>query len=89
MYQIVRPAFFTVHLRWLLLLCAVFSSSVMAAELSMPGMDTPLVIDVVAAQEPPKMRLLWLPSEQGILPAEKQMAAALSARGFESWFVDI
>ncbi|OZB83986.1 MAG: hypothetical protein B7X28_01310 [Halothiobacillus sp. 13-55-253] len=89
MYQIFRPAFFTAHLRWLLLLCAVFSSSVMAAELSMPGMDTPLVIDVVAAQEPPKMRLLWLPSEQGILPAEKQMAAALSVRGFESWFVDL
>lgn len=60
-----------------------------ATELSLPGMDTPIEIDVVAAKEPPKMRLLWLPSEQGVLPAEKQMAAQLSAQGFESWFANV
>ena len=75
---------------WLLaVLWMVPVGSVMANELSLPGMDTPLVIDVVNAKNPPKMRLLWLPSEQGILPAEKQMAAQLSAHGFESWFANV
>lgn len=75
---------------WLVVAVWMLSlGSAAATELSLPGMDTPIEIDVVASKEPPKIRLLWLPSEQGILPAEKQMAAQLSAQGFESWFANV
>lgn len=80
---------FSVRFWLLMMLWALPSGGVLATELSLPGMDTPLKIDVVVAKEPPKMRLLWLPSEQGILPVEKQMALQLSAYGFESWFADV
>ena len=64
---------------WLIAALGMLSlGSAAATELSLPGMDTPIEIDVVAAKEPPKMRLLWLPSEQGVLPAEKQMVADAS-----------
>jgi thiol-disulfide isomerase/thioredoxin len=82
-------SFFSVRFWWVAVLWAIPIGGAMANELSLPGMDTPLVIDVVSAKTPPKMRLLWLPSEQGILPAEKQMAAQLSAQGYESWFANV
>ena len=34
-------------------------------------------------------RLLWLPSEYGVLPAEKRLAEQLAQYGIESWFVDL
>lgn len=34
-------------------------------------------------------RLLWLPSEYGVLPAEKKLAEQLADYGIESWFVDL
>jgi len=37
----------------------------------------------------PHARLLWLPSEYGILPQERALAKQLSAFGIESWFVDV
>ncbi|GKT12876.1 MAG: hypothetical protein ISEC1_P1867 [Thiomicrorhabdus sp.] len=36
----------------------------------------------------PLARVLWLPSEYGILPEEKLLAKQLAAFGIESWFVD-
>lgn len=34
-------------------------------------------------------RLLWLPSEYGVLPQERQLAEGLAPFGIESWFVDV
>ncbi|MHB8921358.1 MAG: TlpA disulfide reductase family protein [Halothiobacillus sp.] len=68
---------------WLL-----FGGLAQGASFSVEGLDEPIAIQVTPAQTPIKARLLWLPSEYGILPAEKQMAAQMSASGFESWFVD-
>ncbi len=34
-------------------------------------------------------RLLWLPSEYGVLSAEKKLAEQLARYGIESWFVDL
>lgn len=55
--------------------------------------DGPLSIQVVASdtafQGTAQARLLWLPSEYGILPAEKHWAEVLARSGFESWFVDL
>ena len=36
----------------------------------------------------PKARLLWLPSEYGVLAQEKTVARQLAKHGIESWFVD-
>ena len=36
----------------------------------------------------PLARVLWLPSEYGVLAEEKQLAQQLAAYGVESWFVD-
>lgn len=33
-------------------------------------------------------RIVWLPSEYGVLPEEKVIAQTLANRGIESWFVD-
>ncbi len=33
-------------------------------------------------------RLLWLPSEYGVLPQEQKIAEGLAEQGIESWFVD-
>ncbi len=43
---------------------------------------------LLAASAPRKARLLWLPSEYGLLPQEKRLAERLSHRGIESWTVD-
>ncbi|WP_322627943.1 TlpA disulfide reductase family protein [Halothiobacillus sp.] len=83
--------------RWIriALFCLLPFSVVTAAEPTQPDLLTldvpngPLNIQVVAPQAEPKARLLWLPSEYGILPAEKQWATQLGQSGFESWFVDL
>lgn len=83
--------------RWIriALFCLLPFSVVTAAEPTQPDHLTldvpngPLNIQVVAPQAEPKARLLWLPSEYGILPAEKQWATQLGQSGFESWFVDL
>ncbi|HHS99269.1 MAG TPA: TlpA family protein disulfide reductase, partial [Thiomicrospira sp.] len=36
-----------------------------------------------------KARLLWLPSEYGVLPQEQHIAKQLAQHGMESWFVDL
>ncbi len=51
--------------------------------------DASLNIHVVEAQKTTQARLLWLPSEYGILPQEKRAAAQLAKYGIESWFVDV
>ena len=88
--------------RWIriALFCLLPFSVVTAAEPAQPDSprsdhltldvpDGPLNIQVVAPRTEPKARLLWLPSEYGILPAEKQWATQLGQSGFESWFVDL
>lgn len=44
---------------------------------------------VQGMDEAAKARLLWLPSEYGVLPQEQQIAKQLALHGMESWFVDI
>ena len=54
--------------------------------------EATLSVETVASQHPssqPQARILWLPSEYGILPQERQLAQSLAAFGIESWFVDI
>lgn len=51
--------------------------------------DASLNIHVVQAQKTVRARLLWLPSEYGILPQEKRVAEQLAKKGIESWFVDV
>ncbi|NPA71686.1 MAG: hypothetical protein GXO35_02530, partial [Gammaproteobacteria bacterium] len=36
----------------------------------------------------PRARILWLASEYGVLPQEKQLASVLAKSGIESWFMD-
>jgi len=36
----------------------------------------------------PVARIIWLPSEYGVLPQEKLLAKQLAKQGIESWFVD-
>jgi thiol-disulfide isomerase/thioredoxin len=72
-------------------------SSVQASEKILEVGDVSLSIDVIDAMMPKQVpttnkktqaRLLWLPSEYGVLPQEKAMAEQLSQYGIESWFVD-
>jgi len=45
-------------------------------------------IQVVEASGSPKVRVLWLPSEYGVLQKERDLADQLAKNGIESWFVN-
>jgi len=85
---------------WLFLIWAGLVSVVLpvhASEKTLDVDDVSLTIDVIDAMMPKQekttnkktqARLLWLPSEYGVLPQEKAIAEQLSQYGIESWFVD-
>ncbi|HEY9018846.1 TlpA disulfide reductase family protein [Thiomicrospira sp.] len=50
--------------------------------------DTQITLQVTQTEQP-VARVLWLPSEYGILPQEKQLAQNLAKYGLESWHVDL
>lgn len=50
--------------------------------------DTQITLQVTQTEQP-VARVLWLPSEYGILPQEKQLAQSLAKYGLESWHVDL
>lgn len=54
--------------------------------LNLDGVSVP--VQVVGASTAPQARLLWLPSEYGVLPEERDLAEQLAKNGLESWFVD-
>lgn len=70
-----------------LIIAAVWQGA-WAAEISFPD-GTSLTPEVISPQGTPKVRLLWLPSEYGVLAQEKQLARALAAHGVESVFADL
>ena len=51
--------------------------------------ETEVEVTVIPAQGQPVARLLWLPSEYGVLPQEKQLAEVLARQGVESWLPDL
>lgn len=57
--------------------------------------DSSVALDIIHSKvagnavETSQARLLWLPSEYGVLPQEKQLAKQLSEYGVESWFVEL
>ena len=50
--------------------------------------DTQITLHITQTDQP-VARVLWLPSEYGILPQEKQLAQNLAQYGLESWHVDL
>ncbi|WP_373019602.1 TlpA disulfide reductase family protein [Thiomicrorhabdus sp.] len=67
----------------------MFASPSSATDTVLELDDASLNIHVVQAQKTVRARLLWLPSEYGILPQEKRVAEQLAKKGIESWFVDV
>lgn len=51
--------------------------------------DTQVSIQVTATTNKSLARVLWLPSEYGVLATEKKLAQQLSQIGLESWQVDL
>ncbi|MDY0136188.1 MAG: TlpA disulfide reductase family protein [Thiomicrospira sp.] len=71
---------------WLMVLLAYFSG---AQAKTLDLTDTQVSIQVTATSNKPLARVLWLPSEYGVLSAEKKLAQQLSQVGLESWQVDL
>ena len=75
------------------MVCLLFSPAKLLAEgqtLELPTVS--LNIESIASERlsvNTQARLLWLPSEYGVLPQERQLAEGLVPFGIESWFVDI
>ncbi|MBE0494566.1 MAG: TlpA family protein disulfide reductase [Thiomicrospira sp.] len=70
---------------FILILCTgVYSVQAQSLNLS----DSQISLQVTQTEQP-VARILWLPSEYGLLPQEKQLAQTLSKYGFESWQVDV
>ena len=59
-----------------------------AAEIVFPD-GVALTPEVIAPQAEVKARVLWLPSEYGVLEQEKALARTLAKKGIESTFVDL
>ncbi|HIQ40706.1 MAG TPA: redoxin domain-containing protein [Sulfurivirga caldicuralii] len=55
-----------------------------AQEITLPD-ETQINVEVVEAVGKPVARLLWLPSEYGLLAQERALAERLAQRGVESW----
>lgn len=72
---------------WWLVVLLVFFSSAQAKNLELDG--TEVSVQITQSTSPPLARILWLPSEYGVLPAEGELAQQLSQYGFESWQVDL
>ncbi|MDX1352329.1 MAG: hypothetical protein R3254_04900, partial [Thiomicrorhabdus sp.] len=81
-------------MRWLILLLFCSLAPVAAAQTKVVEIDeTAINIEVISPKvaadaKTPMARLLWLPSEYGVLQQEKNIAEKLAEQGLESWFVD-
>ncbi|BCN94270.1 hypothetical protein THMIRHAM_20550 [Thiomicrorhabdus immobilis] len=79
---------------WLSLLFSLFFSNAVLAQERLVDMDgVSFSIQMIQATAndkslPPMARVLWLPSEYGVLPQERAIAEQLAKKGIESWFVD-
>lgn len=76
-------------LRWVLVLGCWLPWMAQAQTQVLSLADADLNIEVVAAERPLEARLLWLPSEYGVLPQERKVAQTLAKNGIESWFSDL
>ncbi|MDX1347974.1 MAG: TlpA disulfide reductase family protein [Thiomicrorhabdus chilensis] len=63
-------------------------SGAFASERVLEFDEASVPIQVVKASGLPKARLLWLPSEYGVLQKERDLAVQLAKNGIESWFVN-
>lgn len=61
---------------------------VFASERVLEFDEASVPVQVVEVSGLPKARLLWLPSEYGVLQQERDLAAELAKSGIESWFVN-
>ncbi len=83
----VPRGFISHHQAWWLMVLLAYFSGAQAKTLDLT--DTQVTIQVTAAANKPLARVLWLPSEYGVLSAEKKLAQQLSQVGLESWQVDL
>lgn len=76
---------------WLATPLAVAQTQITSIEVG----DNSIGVDIIHAKmagntvDVSKARLLWLPSEYGVLSQEKQLARQLSEYGIESWFTEL
>lgn len=73
---------------WLGVLIALWMVSVQAFEVSVGETDIPVQV-IGAKTQPLVARVVWLPSEYGVLPQEVAMARKLAEYGVESWLPDL
>lgn len=79
---------------WFAFFAVIFwSGQVLAQNQTVNIDDTSINIDIVQsslknANTLPKARIVWLPSEYGVLPQEKAIARQLAKQGVETWFPD-
>lgn len=74
------------HQAWWWLILLAFFGMAQAKTIELAGTEVSIQI---TASSPPAARILWLPSEYGVLAAEKKLAHQLSQQGIESWQVDL
>lgn len=69
-----------------------FQANAQAGSRTLMLADAELTLEVLTPptlQSPLKGRVLWLPSEYGVLSQERQLAERLMENGLESWFCDL
>ncbi|MDG6778618.1 TlpA disulfide reductase family protein [Thiomicrorhabdus sp. zzn3] len=74
---------------WAMSLFAVLMATPLWADESLELESVSMPLQIVPASNNAQARLLWLPSEYGGLPEEKQIAQQLADSGLESWFPDL
>jgi thiol-disulfide isomerase/thioredoxin len=79
--------FKTNHQAWWLAVLLVCFTSAHAQSLDLDG--TEVTLQITSPKSEPVARILWLPSEYGVLPAERKLAQSLAKQGLESWQVDV
>lgn len=75
-----------VYQAWWLVIFLVFFGETQAKTIELAGTEVSVQI---TASSHPAARVLWLPSEYGVLAAEKKLAQQLSQQGIESWHIDL
>ncbi|GAB6069289.1 hypothetical protein JCM30760_03860 [Thiomicrorhabdus hydrogeniphila] len=79
---------------FLVIFTVLISNQVFAKNQTIDLDSTSINIEIVQATSPkdtfltPKARIVWLPSEYGVLPQEKAIAHQLAKHGIETWFPD-
>lgn len=74
------------HQAWWLVISLFVMGFAQAKTIDLAG--TEVTIQITPSSHP-AARVLWLPSEYGVLAAEKKLAQQLSQQGIESWQVDL